>query len=259
MLPLHITPLSIPPPSPQGRASHSRGDAGAAPTTTTGSGLRGAAAAAADTPTAGEGAQVSGRGRKRTLTARAAEAVVELTGKGGGGAEGEGTGKARFDNSLCLLTRKFIDLIEAEDGVLDLNKAADSLGVQKRRIYDITNVLEGIGLLEKKSKNNVQWRGKDSQQTREVQAEARRVRDEIRDLQQVEGQVDEYISRMRVVLRTMGESDACSSRLFVAHEDIRALQDFANSTVFAVRAPFGTVLEVMDPFERAEPQPQPQR
>jgi E2F/DP family winged-helix DNA-binding domain len=31
--------------------------------------------------------------------------------------------------------------------------------VQKRRIYDITNVLEGIGLIEKKSKNNIQWRG----------------------------------------------------------------------------------------------------
>jgi len=42
--------------------------------------------------------------------------------------------------------------------VLDLNKAAKELGVQKRRIYDITNVLEGIGLLDKKSKNNIQWR-----------------------------------------------------------------------------------------------------
>lgn len=29
---------------------------------------------------------------------------------------------------------------------------------QKRRIYDITNVLEGIGLIEKKSKNSIQWR-----------------------------------------------------------------------------------------------------
>ena len=32
------------------------------------------------------------------------------------------------------------------------------LQVQKRRIYDITNVLEGIGLIEKKSKNNIQWK-----------------------------------------------------------------------------------------------------
>ena len=31
--------------------------------------------------------------------------------------------------------------------------------VQKRRIYDITNVLEGINLIEKKSKNNIQWKG----------------------------------------------------------------------------------------------------
>ena len=30
--------------------------------------------------------------------------------------------------------------------------------MQKRRIYDITNVLEGIGLIEKKSKNNIQWK-----------------------------------------------------------------------------------------------------
>ena len=31
--------------------------------------------------------------------------------------------------------------------------------MQKRRIYDITNVLEGINLIDKKSKNNIQWKG----------------------------------------------------------------------------------------------------
>lgn len=66
----------------------------------------------------------------------------------------------RYDSSLGLLTKKFINLItQADDGVLDLNKAADTLHVQKRRIYDITNVLEGIGLIEKKLKNRIRWKG----------------------------------------------------------------------------------------------------
>ena len=56
-----------------------------------------------------------------------------------------------------MLTKKFVSLIQnAPEGILDLNQAAGQLGVQKRRIYDITNVLEGIGLIEKKSKNNIQ-------------------------------------------------------------------------------------------------------
>jgi hypothetical protein len=60
---------------------------------------------------------------------------------------------------LGLLTRKFVTLLKGSpEGVLDLNYAASHLEVQKRRIYDITNVLEGIGLIEKKSKNNVRWR-----------------------------------------------------------------------------------------------------
>lgn len=42
---------------------------------------------------------------------------------------------------------------------MSVEQAADSLAVkQKRRIYDITNVLEGVGLIEKKNKNIIQWR-----------------------------------------------------------------------------------------------------
>lgn len=49
-------------------------------------------------------------------------------------------------------------LQSAPDGVIDLNTAAKKLDVQKRRIYDITNVLEGVGLIEKRSKNNIAWK-----------------------------------------------------------------------------------------------------
>lgn len=67
--------------------------------------------------------------------------------------------KTRYDTSLGILTKKFVGLLRSsEDGVVDLNQAADLLEVQKRRIYDITNVLEGVGLIKKKSKNNIEWR-----------------------------------------------------------------------------------------------------
>jgi len=51
-----------------------------------------------------------------------------------------------------------MDLVKrAPDGVLDLNDVATALGVQKRRVYDITSVLDGIDLIQKRSKNHIQW------------------------------------------------------------------------------------------------------
>ena len=48
---------------------------------------------------------------------------------------------------------------ESGDETVDLNKVAQYLDVQKRRIYDITNVLEGIGFVEKVQKNIIKWVG----------------------------------------------------------------------------------------------------
>ena len=49
-----------------------------------------------------------------------------------------------------MLTTKFLELLkESNDGTVDLNMAVKILDVQKRRIYDITNVLEGIGYIKK--------------------------------------------------------------------------------------------------------------
>eukprot|EP00520_Triparma_pacifica_P020065 CAMPEP_0118653430 /NCGR_PEP_ID=MMETSP0785-20121206/11826_1 /TAXON_ID=91992 /ORGANISM="Bolidomonas pacifica, Strain CCMP 1866" /LENGTH=138 /DNA_ID=CAMNT_0006545971 /DNA_START=394 /DNA_END=807 /DNA_ORIENTATION=- len=77
------------------------------------------------------------------------------SGGGNGGSTEKGKRGSRYDSSLGLLTKKFVALLTSSPtSVLDLNFAAESLGVQKRRIYDITNVLEGIELIEKRSKNH---------------------------------------------------------------------------------------------------------
>ncbi|KAF7659077.1 hypothetical protein LDENG_00003540 [Lucifuga dentata] len=67
----------------------------------------------------------------------------------------------RSEKSLGLLAKRFLCLLqEAQSGILNLKEASMILDVrQKRRIYDITNVLEGIGVLVKISKNIVQWKG----------------------------------------------------------------------------------------------------
>lgn len=66
--------------------------------------------------------------------------------------------KPRYDTSLVFLTQRFAELLkQSADGVLDLNIVAQELHASKRRVYDVTNVLEGIQLIKKKSKNNVQW------------------------------------------------------------------------------------------------------
>jgi hypothetical protein len=68
--------------------------------------------------------------------------------------------RGRQDNSLSVLTKKFIELIKnSENMTIDLNVAVDILKVQKRRIYDITNVLEGISYVEKIQKNTIKWIG----------------------------------------------------------------------------------------------------
>jgi hypothetical protein len=70
-----------------------------------------------------------------------------------------GSAAARSETSLVLLTKRFMEMIRNNaEGVVDLNVTAGSLGVSKRRLYDITNVMEGIAFIHKKSKNQIQWR-----------------------------------------------------------------------------------------------------
>ena len=53
--------------------------------------------------------------------------------------------KKRQNNSLEELTKKFINsILESQNNIIDLNKITKKMKVKKRRIYDITNVLEGI-------------------------------------------------------------------------------------------------------------------
>ncbi|XP_029589930.1 transcription factor E2F6 [Salmo trutta] len=42
-------------------------------------------------------------------------------------------------------------------GFMDLNLAAKNLNTSKLRVYDLTNCLEGINLIQKQSANKIKW------------------------------------------------------------------------------------------------------
>ncbi|KAJ1696268.1 hypothetical protein LUZ63_004780 [Rhynchospora breviuscula] len=158
----------------------------------------------------------------------------------------------RYDSSLGLLTKKFINLLKhAQDGILDLNKAAETLEVQKRRIYDITNVLEGIGLIEKKLKNRIQWKGS-SDTGPEVTDDVSILQSEVDNLTLREQGLDERISEMRERLREFTEDEDNQKWLYVTEDDIKGLPCFQNETLIAIKAPHGTTLEVPDPDEAGD-------
>ncbi|KAK4788678.1 hypothetical protein SAY86_019997 [Trapa natans] len=162
-------------------------------------------------------------------------------------------GPCRYDSSLGLLTKKFINLIKhAEDGILDLNKAVETLQVQKRRIYDITNVLEGIGLIEKKLKNRIQFKGLDASRPGETDLRLGSLQAEIDALSIEEQGLDERIRDMQERLRNLSEDGDNQRWLFITENDIKGLPCFQNETLIAIKAPHGTTLEVPDPDEEVD-------
>uniref|UniRef100_A0A1D2AED3 E2F/DP family winged-helix DNA-binding domain-containing protein n=2 Tax=Auxenochlorella protothecoides TaxID=3075 RepID=A0A1D2AED3_AUXPR len=157
---------------------------------------------------------------------------------------------ARHDSSLGLLTRRFLSLLnEAEDGSLDLNQASDILRVQKRRIYDITNVLEGVGLLEKQAKNHVRYCS--GPETPCAHREAGRAAASRGGGAGAEGEaaallaeIAEETAAVWDAMREMSAHALNKQRLYVWDRDVMGLPGVAREDrVFVVLAPHGTTLD----------------
>ena len=150
--------------------------------------------------------------------------------------------KTRYETSLGLLTKKFVSLFHSStSGTVDLNKASEMLDVQKRRIYDITNVLEGIGLVEKKSKNMVHWCGA---QYHDLSAEHADLHTDLADLEAKERQLDDLIKNAELSLKLLNED---KTHAYVTVQDLRNVARFSNQEVLAIKAPPEAKLQVPSP------------
>ncbi|KAK9072709.1 hypothetical protein SSX86_009144 [Deinandra increscens subsp. villosa] len=202
------------------------------------------------TPVSAKGGRINARSKVTKSNKPAPQTPVSNTGSP---SPLTPVGSCRYDSSLGLLTKKFINLIKhAEDGILDLNNAADTLEVQKRRIYDITNVLEGIGLIEKKLKNRIQWKGLDASKSGELEDDVALLQAEVQKLSMEERRLDESTRELQERMSDLSEDNINQKWLFVTEDDIKGLPCFQNETLIAIKAPHGTTLEVPDPDEAVD-------
>ncbi|EDQ88967.1 uncharacterized protein MONBRDRAFT_8506 [Monosiga brevicollis MX1] len=155
----------------------------------------------------------------------------------------------RSEKSLHLLTTRFIDLLQnTPGGSLDLKDAAEKLDMrQKRRIYDITNVLEGVGLVEKTNKNVVRWRHDPSSDSSSSNAQTRAVQEEIASLDAEIQSLERLTHVMQDRLRNAVDEVEDPKLKALPYRDICKAKGLQDQTHFAIRAERGATMTVPEP------------
>ncbi|XP_077362833.1 transcription factor E2F6-like [Festucalex cinctus] len=149
--------------------------------------------------------------------------------------------RSRNDASLVLLTRKFLNMLQqSKDGILDLNLVSQELQSSKRRVYDVTNVLEGINLIRKIYKNHVQWLGS------WLNKETIKMMNE---LAEKERKLDELIESCTGEIHHICVDEHTSRFSYVTYEDIQTIPILREQTVLVVKGPEDTTLDVAHPNE----------
>ncbi|XP_055918156.1 transcription factor E2F2 [Eupeodes corollae] len=136
----------------------------------------------------------------------------------------------RSESSLVNLTKMFVHLLKNSDGQLDLKQAAKLLDVQKRRIYDITNVLEGIGLIEKTGHCCiVNWKGNINDGHGEAQTNTYS-EDELKVFEE---NLDRDIELAKMNLRLITSNQSNQSFAYVTRDDLLSAFGDENALITA--------------------------
>ena len=133
-------------------------------------------------------------------------------------------GRTRTESSLSVLTSKFLDLLEkSHNGTIDLNETVNILGVQKRRIYDITNVLEGIGYIKKHTKNKVKLIDQNNEEGLDEKLSL--LQKEMTELEDKDGIYDELIKSVEEELESITNDRDTLEYAFLTEKDVKFLMD----------------------------------
>lgn len=119
-------------------------------------------------------------------------------------------------------------------------------------------MLEGINLIQKKSKNNIQWKGctnsiaANPDVNARLSSEAVDLHSDLADLETKENILDQMINSCTRSLKELTENPDNSRLAYVTYQDIRSIRSLDEQTVIAIKAPPETRLEVPDPGENIQ-------
>jgi len=152
---------------------------------------------------------------------------------------------ARSENSLYNLTKRFLKLVDASpDRNVNIHQASIELNVGKRRIYDITNVLEGLGLLSKWSVSSAKWIGGNISKYISEDEDENSGRDNKSHKSTAnEKDLDDVLSNLNEEISLLSESEKNLANAYVTYADLQGLCSLSDSLVFAVKAPSETTME----------------
>ena len=151
--------------------------------------------------------------------------------------------EGRLENSLSKLTKKVLAYIRNKNKVnININELVKDLGVKKRRIYDITNVLQGIGYIEKQGKNEIIWNKRDSfLNIKEI-----KIKNKIFNLQQQINELNKKMNSQKEELDVISSKNDFNKNNYVKFIDLANIAKNENKSLLIIKSIPGSKLDIFD-------------
>ena len=158
------------------------------------------------------------------------------------------------ENSLGQLTKNFLNYIKTTGRKsININDLVNELSVKKRRIYDITNVLQGIDYLQKSGKNEIVWTKSISNKSKlkkktnaPKKNNINKQKINIEELEKEKDELNNDIDKFKAEFNSIAKKNDFAKYGYITLEDIKRLSINAKVDLIVIKAAKGTVMNVID-------------
>ena len=150
--------------------------------------------------------------------------------------------EGRQENSLCQLTNKVIQYIKNKQKLnININELVKDLSVKKRRIYDITNVLQGMGYIEKKGKNEIIWIKNQTLNKKDIKIKNNSIK-----LYKQINELNDCINKTKEELISISKKKDFNKYGYITFTDLKNLSLNEKLDFIILKGNKGTKVEIMD-------------